>query len=489
MSYDITYTPSGPVIQAFHQSDAFVRILVGPIGSGKSIGCMMDLMMHALNQPRGHDGWARSRAVILRNTYVELRSTSVKSWLEFFPESLFGKFSYATPLTHKMDLGDNRTLEVIFLAVDVPADVKKLLSLECSWAFLNESRELSKATLDAVTGRVGRFPSAKSGAGVYHPCVICDSNPPSDDHFIAQLDAETPSDWEIFHQPSGLSEEAENLAWLNQDAESIKLPLDHPDRRARGRIYYERLIGGKDKEWCEIYVHGKYGSTSSDRPVYPEFADKLHSSDQILQPYPKLPLYIGWDFGLTPACVIGQVSAKGQLRILDEVVCGFDGATMGLLQFITTQVKPLLAMKYAGYKIISLHDPAGTQRSQADEKTCRDMLKQQGMNPSSVGTNNFMPRRESVAYFLSRLIDGDPAFIMSSTVKYLRRGLRGEYSYQRIQIGGEARFRDEPKKNMVSHVNDALQYLALNFHTPGREDRKPRTHAVKKYQPASIAGY
>jgi len=486
----IEYTPSGPVTTAFHQSNAFVRILVGPIGSGKSVACCMDMMMHALRQPRGSDGWARSRIVIVRNTYVELKSTTIKTWLEFFPEEIFGKFVWSTPLTHNMDLGDKRTCEVIFLAVDVPADVKKLLSLEVSWAFLNESRELSKSTLDAVTGRIGRYPSAKSGAGVYHPCVVCDSNPPADDHFIALLDAETPEDWEIFHQPSGLAEEAENLDWLNQDADSIKLPLGHPDRRARGRVYYERLIGGKDKNWCDVYVHGKYGSTSNDRPVYPEYNDAVHCSEQILNAYPKLPLYLGWDFGLTPACVIGQISIKGQLRILDEVVCGFEGSTMGLLQFINTQVKPLLDMKYPGYKIISLHDPAGVQRSQADEKTCRDVLKLQGMNPSAVGTNNFMPRRESVAFFLSRLIDGEPAFIMSPTVRYLRKGLRGDYKYQRIQVSGnEARYRDEPMKNMVSHVNDALQYLCLHHHVPGREAVKPRSNKRVKYQPASSAGY
>jgi hypothetical protein len=79
---------------------------------------------------------------------------------------------------------------------------------------------------------------------------------------------------------------------------------------------------------------------------------------------------------------------------------------------------------------------------------------------------------------------------MSPTVRYLRKGLRGDYKYQRIQVGGsEARFRDEPMKNMVSHVNDALQYLCLHFHTPGREAVKPRATKQIKYQPASSAGY
>ena len=478
--------PAGPVTAAFHKSDAFVRGLLGPVGSGKSVACCMDIMMHALNQPRGNDGWARSRVVIVRNTFPELKSTTIKTWLDWFPEEIFGKVRWDSPITHKLDIGDKRELEAIFLACDRPDDVKKLLSLESSWAWLNEVRELPKAILDAATGRVGRFPSARAGSGIYHPCVIMDTNMPDDDHWIHTVaEEETPHDWNFFHQPSGLSEGAENLSFLNQTPESMQLPFNHPDRRALGRQYYTRISAGKDANWIKVYVESQYASVSSDRPVFPEYNDNIHVATGGLNAYSKLPLYVSFDFGLTPAATIFQVSSKGQFRVLDEVT----SEDMGLTRFIDTKVQPLLDSKYPGFRIISLHDPAGTQRSQANEVTCRQILKQKGLNPSSVSTNLFTPRRESVVFFLTRLIDGEPAFLIAPHCKMLRKALNGDYKYKRINVPGEERFKDVPDKTMSSHIAEALGYGCIHFHNPGRPQKTPRVPRSSPYRPINSAGY
>ena len=482
----VQYTPGGPVARAFHNSNAFIRAIKGPIGSGKSVTCAMDIMMHALNQPVGHDGFARSRVVIVRNTFPELKSTTIKTWLDWFPEETFGKVRWDSPITQLLTLGPNRTLEAIFLACDRPDDVKKLLSLETSWVWLNEVRELPKAVLDAASGRVGRYPSARTGSGIYHPCLIMDTNPPDDDHWYYRLaEEERPDDWDFFDQPSGLSAEAENLDWLNQTPETIQLALGDRRRRDQGRQYYERLISGKDPNWVKVYVKAEYGSIADGRAVFPEFNDNIHVSKDILRPHNGLPLYLSFDFGLTPACVVFQVSSRGQFRVLDEIV----GEDLGLAQFIDTQVKPLLAMKYPGMKIISLHDPAGTQRSQANEVTCRQILKNTGLNPSSVSTNAFTPRRESVAYFLTRLIDGEPAFILSATIKRLRKALNGDYRFKRINVPGEDRYKDVPDKNMSSHIAEALGYGTIHFHNPAHAERKIKIPRAAAYRPVQTAGY
>lgn len=482
----VQYTPAGPQTTAFHQAKGFVRAISGPIGSGKSVACCMDIMMHALQQPRGADGWARSRVVIVRNTFPELKSTTIKTWTDWFPEETFGKVKWDAPITQKMQLGDKRELEAIFLAVDRPDDVKKLLSLETSWVWLNEVRELPKAVLDAASGRVGRYPSARTGSGIYHPCLIMDTNMPSDDHWYYRLaEEEKPDDWDFFHQPSGLSDEAENLDWLNQTPESMALPIGHPDRRARGRQYYERLVGGKDPNWVKVYVKSEYGSVADGRPVFPEYNDNIHCAKDNLQGYPGLPLYLAFDFGLTPACAVFQLSSRGQFRVLDEIV----GEDLGLTQFVDTQVKPLLAMKYPNYKIISLHDPAGVQRSQADEVTCRQILRNKGLNPSSVSTNLFMPRRESVAFFLTRLIDGEPAFLLSPSAKRLRKALNGDYRFKRVNVPGEDRYKDVPDKNMSSHIAEALGYGTIHFHQPGKAEKQVRIPRAQPYAPAQSAGY
>jgi len=445
----------------------------------------MDIMLHALRQPAGDDGWARSRVVIVRNTFPELKSTTIKTWLDWFPEETFGKIKWDSPITHTLLLGEKRTLEAVFLACDRPDDVKKLLSLETSWVWLNEARELPKAVLDAATGRVGRYPSARTGSGIYHPCLFMDTNPPADDHWWAKLAEEVPEEWEFFDQPSGLSPEAENLNWLNQTPESVKLPLGHPERLRLGKQYYERLMAGKADNWIKVYVKAQYGSTSSDRAIFPEYNENIHLAKSALNPYPKMPLYISFDFGLTPACTIFQVSAKGQFRVLDEVT----SEDMGLVRFIDTQLQPLLNQKYAGYKIISLHDPAGIQRSQADEVTCRQILKKKGLNPSSVSTNDFTPRREAVVFFLTRLIDGEPAFLISPQCTRLRKALNGDYKFKRINVPGEERFKDVPDKTMSSHVAEALGYGCIHFHNPGKADRAPRVNRGTPYTPVNAAGY
>jgi hypothetical protein len=483
---DVHYSPAGPVTARFHQSTAFVRGLLGPIGSGKSVACCMDIMMHALKQAPGYDGVARSRVVIVRNTFPELKSTTIKTWLDWFPEETFGKIRWDSPITQTLNLGPNRVLEAMFLACDRPDDVKKLLSLETSWVWLNEVRELPKAILDAASGRVGRYPSARSGAGVYHPCVVMDTNPPSDDHwYYTVAEEQHPDEWDFFRQPGGLATDAENLDWLNQTPETMMLPLGHENRRWQGRQYYERLQSGKASEWVKVYVNAEYGNISDGRPIFPEFNDNVHVAKTELKGYPGLTLYLGFDFGLTPACVIFQVSARGQLRVLDEAI----GEGVGLVRFLDTQVKPLLALKYPGYKIISLHDPAGIQRSQADEVTCRQILKLHKLNPSSVSTNLFTPRREAVAYFLTRLIDGEPAFIVSPTVKRLRKGLNGDYKFRRVAVPGEARYQDTPDKNMSSHVCEALGYGCIHFHNPVQAQTQRRIPRVTSYRPALRSGY
>ena len=63
------------------------------------------------------------------------------------------------PPTHTFKQ-DGVELEVMFIALDRPDDLRKLLSLELTGAWINEAREIPKAILDGLTARVGRFPPA-----------------------------------------------------------------------------------------------------------------------------------------------------------------------------------------------------------------------------------------------------------------------------------------------------------------------------------------
>ena len=269
----------------FHRDPSFIRGLMGPIGSGKSVACCMDIMMKANTAPISDDGVRRSRWLVARNTYRELQDTTIQTWKDWFDPEQVGEWS-VQDIKHTIEarLPDGTTmhLEVLFRSLDKPEDVKKLLSLELSGAWLNEARELPKAVLDMLQGRVGRYPSARLG-GRRRGDIIMDTNPPDDDHWWYTTFEETrPNGWALYRQPGGLSPDAENIP---------NLPPD----------YYHRLLEGHDKNWVDVYVHGKYGFIQDGKPVFPSFDDTLH----VLKYPPKIhqneDIYIGVDFGLTPA--------------------------------------------------------------------------------------------------------------------------------------------------------------------------------------------
>lgn len=466
---EVHYEPS-PTLREFHASNALVRGVRGPFGSGKSVGCCWEIWTRACEQYAQDDKVRRSRWVITRNTYGELTSTTIKTWLDWFPEERFGKMVHGAPISHNLSWpmkdGTKVELEVLFLALDRPDHIKKLLSLEVTGAWMNEAREQPKAILDGLTGRVGRYPRAQDGGATWSG-VIMDTNPPDDDHWWYRVaEVQKPDGWEFFAQPAGDSPEAENLDWLLQTPESMKFPVGHELRRAQGASYYERLKAGKTDEWVKVYVQGRYGTVHDGKPVYSEWNDTLHC--KAINPIQGLPLDIGMDFGLTPAAVITQVDSRGRLMVLDEL-CGED---MGIRQFLQDVLIPQLTKVYPQWwakraakeaMVRCFGDPAGNQKAQTDEKTCFQEVRNAGLQIRAPQdrSNSFPARRGAVAWFLSKLSGGQPMLLLDPCCGVLRKGFNGGYKYRRIQVTGEERYTEEPMKNQYSHPHDALQYVAL----------------------------
>jgi hypothetical protein len=135
---------------------------------------------------------------------------------------------------------------------------------------------------------------------------------------------------------------------------------------------------------------------------------------------------------------------------------------MGIRNFIKNLLKPYLANYFPKMNYFVSGDPAGVQRSQADERTCFDELIAAGFEAYPAETNIFSARREAVAGYLSGLADGEPAFLIDGTMcRELIRGFNGKYKYRRMIIPGEARYTEKPDKNFVSHVSESLQYASL----------------------------
>ena len=487
----INYEAS-PTCRNFHRSKAFVRGLMGPLGSGKSVACVQDLLYWALHQEPNEQGVRKTRFAVIRNTYPELKSTTLKTWKDWIPTAVC-LIKYDVPIRGKMvyNLPDGTVveMEVLFLALDREKDVKKLLSLELTMAWLNEVREIPKAIVDAATGRVGRYPPKRQG-GPSRIGVIMDTNPPDDDHWYYRLaEEERPGNWEFFRQPAALVKDDDGEWVPNSKAENIR-------NLAQGYGYWLNQLGGKSKQWIRVYVEGQYGIVMDGRAVYPEYRDEVHIAEEGIVPYEHCPLILGWDFGLTPACIIGQVTPRGRLVILAELVA----ERMGLRQFATVVVKPFLASRLSTVPVgNSCGDPAGTAESQTDQQSCLQVLNDVGIPTYPAPTNKVEPRLQAVRDFLTRMVDGQPGFLLARSCKVLRKGFCGGYKYERIQVAGDERFKDKPCKNRYSHPHDALQYLCLaagNVYdelTYTRHSSDGEHYAqygdAGGYRPASHAGY
>lgn len=459
----LNYKPDGEVLKQFMKDDMFFRAIRGPVGSGKSVACCIEIMRRALQQKAGADGIKRSRWAVIRNTNPQLKTTTIKTWIDWFPEDVWGKFMWSVPYTHNIKKG-NVELEVIFLALDRPEDVKKLLSLELTGVWVNEAREIPKSIIDACSMRVGRYPSMRDGGPTWYG-VICDTNPPDTDHWWSILSGESiipdyitkqeakmlvkPDNWRFFNQPPAMLEQYDDRGELNTYNDNT----NKENGKNLTKNYYENIIRGKTKSWIDVYVLNKLGQVEDGKPVYEMFNRDVHVAKSDIAIVPQAPVYVGIDFGLTPACVFGQ-KLRGRWLIIDELVA----EDMGILRF-----SDLMKSKMAEYlprDFTIFGDPAGDHRAQTDESTPFQILKGRGIMARPTHSNDVSLRLESVNATLQRMIDGESGLLIDPKCVNIIKGFDGGYHYRRMQVSGE-RYDEKPNKNRFSHIHDALQYMLL----------------------------
>ena len=433
-----------PTLARFHASNVRRRCVMGPIGSGKSTAMCMEIMRRAQQQKPGSDGIRRTRWAVVRNTYRELKDTTLATWLQWFPEVIFGDFHHGD-FAHRIKVGDVEA-EILFRALDRPQDVAKVLSLEITGAWINEARELPFGLVKALDDRCGRFPPVRDG-GCTWTGLLMDTNPPDSDHWWYRLaEDERPEGWAFFRQPGGLTEQGAGFV-SNPEAENL------PNLAAD---FYEERAQGAQKDYIRVYYCGRYGFISDSKPVYPEYADDVHCTPDEIIPIEGVRVYVGIDFGLTPAALFAQRSNRGRWIWIDELVTEDMGATN-----FAELLGHKLRTEYKGFELEIWGDPAGMQRSQVDERTPFAVLQAKGINAHPCETNDWLIRRDAVANPMGRLIDGKPGFLISPKCKTARKGLAGGYALRRLQVPGMERFVDKPDKNKYSHIVEAGQYAMV----------------------------
>ena len=465
MTIELRIKPQGPVLEQFYLDRTRNSFIMGPLGSGKTIQICIKILKLMCEQDPNKEGIRPSRWVAIRNTYPDLLSTTAKDWLEIAGD--LGRFSQGSKeppnqkLKFQLEDGTIVQSELIFLAMDRDDHIKKLRGMQCTGFWLSEAKELPKAVLDMADLRHGRYPSMATGGVLptWHG-MQGDTNAPDDDHWYYEI-AEGPEQdgWAFFRQPGGVIKNEDKQWEVNPNAENLKnLPQD----------YYFRGMQNKSHDWIKVNLGNEYGSLFDGKAVYDEFNQQLHVAE--FDADPDLPLLLSWDFGLTPACLISQMTPNGQLRVLHE----FLADRSGIQQFGINVIRPFLWSNYKGFEIVgSVGDPAGMTGADTDERTCIGVLSTEynkedpmmggvGIPTIPASSNALEKRLGAVKGFLNRLIDGHPAIVIHKRCKLLIKGFLGGYHFEKVQVTGKAaRFKEMPSKNKYSHPHDALQYKCM----------------------------
>lgn len=449
----------------FMLDENYVRVLAGPVGGGKSVTCVHELVRLAMGQAPNAKNIRKTRAVIVRNTADQLALTTRKTVFDWLPPGEAGIWKAVEKTFILMaKLADGTTVESewLFIALDTPDDVRKALSLETTFIWGNEARELHQDVVDGLLGRLNRYPSMKDG-GPTRSCALFDTNMPDEDTWWHNKMEEPPSNWSIYKQPAAIlkplvyterfSEEPDEVL-LDKDGEEWCVNPECDNYNHLPQQYYPNLIPGKTEDWLRVYLRSEYGRSLSGTPVYEKtFTVDFHIAKDSIKPIRggDYPVIIGLDFGRTPAAVFKQRDPRGRVVTIAELV----SENMGIETFVRTKLNPHIANHFQGCTFLVAPDPAGYAKQQQNEMSLVDVLKEAGFKCVRPPTNKPELRIQAVERLLMQQLEGKALYLIDPSCTSLIKGFRYGYRYK-IKKNGE--MEDKPDKNEFSHVHDANQY-------------------------------
>lgn len=465
------FRPPGPVCAAYINSVGPIDIITGPAGSGKTVGTVFKMIRFAVGtMPACRDGVVRVRGTALRDNYRAMYKTTLRSWFDHIPPDFGGaQFSGGQdrPAQHIVRLAGVRNgqqvpieLTMDFFAVGDVAIEELLKGYETTFVWCNEGDLLHHRVIPFAYSRTGRFPALDAlPPGTVRPrFVAVDMNPPDIDHPVwkacetgtfgeLQPGEVLPPDQRVvnfFHQPSGLSTEAENRAGKSYDQ-------------------YEQESRTSPANDVRRFVHGQPGYALDGKPIYTEFDYKRHVAGGSLTPAQGIPLDIGFDQGLSPGAVLFQTMSTGQVRVLAELVP--DHGT-GVSRFLE-MLQPLLQTRFRHLPPgVYGSDPAGfygADRIAGEVSWSEAVGLGLGHNVMPAPSNEPVIRIDAVKQLLRTMIDADtPALLIDPSCRMLIGGFAAHYKYRKIRSAGTSdRFEDRPFKNDYATAHDALQYGVL----------------------------
>jgi hypothetical protein len=466
-----------PTLERFARSNARLRGVMGPIGSGKTAACgPIEILQRANRQEPAPDGIRYTKWLVVRNTRAQLKDTTIRTFFDWIPP-VFGLFN-KSDLNYYLRFNDV-DCEIMFRSLDSFDDLKKIKSLNITGSFVNEAPYIPLAVINTIMERCGRYPRGRLGTPTWYGLWMDANAPDEDSWWYSMAEVRRPATSKFFRQPSGRSPAAENIN---------NLPP----------TYYADLISLNGEEWAKINVDAQYGFLKSGKPVFPEYNDSIHCLE-IAEPVPGVPVGLGIDQGLSPSVGFFQTLPSGRVIGFDE----FIGDNIGAENFVPAALQHF-ARAYPTLKLDEhgvIGDPASYSRSDVDERTVASIWNAH-LQPRGVamraGVQTIQLRLESVKFGLSRLIGKYPAFIIHPRMKKLRKALAGRYCYRKLNVNYADKYSDKPEKDEWSHIADATQYylahvfgghLVSSRRDDGADDDYQRNEQRGKGGRSEITGY
>lgn len=455
-----------------------VKLIEGPIESGKTTGAIGDLYLEMCLMPRCLDGIRRSRMLIVRPTYGELHETVVKDWLEWFPEAEYGTYRASEPSTYNMKFEDVECQVVFMALLDAKKEtLRKLRSTQFTKAWVNEGQYCPLQLFTEIIDRCGRYPS-KSMCPDWDRVkrAILDNNaPPTHHHWIrfmrgdVPLPADMPDDqkmaykkpagWKFYRQPAAVIEvkkpgTGELLGYkINPVAENLQW---------QGEAAYLGNIGGKPRDQIDRDYRNVTRPSRSGTPRYPGFDREFHVSTEKLVANDGHPLILSFDFGMTPACMFEQRIDGCWYTLWEHVATNEDA------EELAENVKVILGARFPFHRetgISAFGDPQGGWKGSNRRATSFSILESiAGIIVKAPAKKDNPELRMNIGRRLLRESNNRrPKVLIDPRCVRLIEAMDGGCKMKQVVTGDSISVKEEIIKDAYSHPVEAWEYDKWGF--------------------------
>lgn len=441
------------VQQQFITSTAKADLFSSRRGEGKSTALTWAAFRHTLRNPGAH--W-----VFIRDTFENLTKTTQRTFFEWFPPGVMGHYA-VTKKEWEWAPGVAQG-RVTWIGMDNPEDASRLLSLEMAGFAMDEAA-----------------PAATSGGidEMVFDLAMTSLRQPGMKHYMAKVAENNPDESHWTYRKFVDPGTEGYMAWQPHIPEN--------EHNLREGYYADMRVALKHRpDLVRRLIDGQFGFQSEGRAVTPQWSDVTHLAIG-LSPIPRAKVWMLWDWGLNPTCVITQIDPTGRWLILDALV----GDGVGVEELIEDEVRPLWNARYARgkHELGHIYDPSGTTGEQTSVHRSPVMMVKRAlggdMRPGPVRLDEGL---EPLRAVLSRAPGGIGIVrVDRMRAKPVWWALRGGWFYPIARTGLVS---GSPRKNDASHPGDAMRYGAAVLFPRGLIGQKTTTVAKSGQHAASYWG-